>query len=78
MESEMCLHTTYKRPCIRIIICSFELSNVQRVWFGTNIPISYTVIPGKNFCVHILTSSPLTVLSSPLSQLTDKPRCGQL
>jgi len=21
MESEMCLHTTYKRPCVRIIMC---------------------------------------------------------
>jgi len=24
MESEMCLHTTYKRPCIRIILCSSD------------------------------------------------------
>jgi len=67
MESEMCLHTTYKRPCISIIICSFEISNVQRVWFGTNVSIPYTVIPGKNFSVHVLTSSPLAVVSSPLS-----------
>jgi len=48
-------------------ICSFELSNIQGVWFGTTAPISYTVIPGKN-----------SVVSTPLSQLTDKPHCGQL
>ena len=28
-------------------------SNVQRVWFGSAVPISYTVIPGKNFSVHV-------------------------
>ena len=58
MESEMCLHTTFRRPCIRIIIYSFELCNVRRVWFGTNVPIPYTVTPGKNFSEHVLTSSP--------------------
>ena len=58
MESEMCLHTTYKSPCIRIIIDSFELSNVQRLWFGSAVPISYTVISGKSFSVHVLTCLP--------------------
>ena len=49
---------TYKRSCIRIIMYSYVLSNVQRLWFGTDVPISYTVIPGKIFSVHVLTSSP--------------------
>jgi len=32
-----------------------EQSNVQRVWFGTAVPISFTVIPGKSASVHTLT-----------------------
>jgi len=32
--------------------------NVQRVWFGTAVPLSYTVIPGKNASVHIRSCSP--------------------
>jgi len=35
-----------------------EQSNVQRVWFGTAVPTSYTVIGGTCFSVHVLTCLP--------------------
>ena len=49
----MCLRTTYKRSYIRIL----EQSNLQWVWIGTAVPISYTVIPGKIASVHVRTCS---------------------
>jgi len=40
------LHSHYNVP--------LGQSNVQRVWFGTTVPISYPVIPRKSFSVHVL------------------------
>ena len=57
MKSEMCLHT-YKRPRIRIIMCSSDRVMYSECGFGTAVPISYRVIPGKSFSVHVLTCLP--------------------
>jgi len=42
-------------------------SNVQRVWFGSAVPISYTVIPGKSFSVHVLACLPEAKHQHPIS-----------
>jgi len=54
MESEICLHTKYKRPCIRIMCSSdrviySECGSVEPFLFRIG------VIPGKIFSVHVLT-----------------------
>jgi len=57
MKSEMCLHATYKWSLFEFNVFLGQ-SNVQRVWFGSAVPTSYTVTPGKSVSVHLLTRLP--------------------
>jgi hypothetical protein len=53
----MYLHTTYKRPCIRIRVL-LENSNVQRVWSCTAVHISNKIMALRSVIVHVLTCLP--------------------